>query len=49
MQEVVLRVNDTVSEEFMVKGGVHEGSVLGPVLFIIVFDYASSNAGVHKN
>ena len=34
MQENVLNVNGTFSEEFVVEVGVHPGSVLSPLLFI---------------
>ena len=34
-------VNGTLSEGFMVKVGVHQGSVLSPLLFIMVFEAMS--------
>lgn len=33
-----VRVNDTYSDEFSVKVGVHQGSVISPLLFIIVLE-----------
>ena len=38
------RVGSEVSEEFLVQVGVHQGSVLSPVLFTIVVDVISENA-----
>ena len=39
------------SEEFEVKAGVHQGSVLSPLLFIIVLSpcHVSSTVGSHGN
>ena len=37
----VVRVNDSLSEEFSVKVGVHQGSVLSPLLFIMVLEALS--------
>ena len=36
-----VRVNDSLSEEFSVKVGVHQGSVLSPLLFIMVLEASS--------
>ena len=36
-----VRVNDSFSEEFEVKVGVHQGSVFSPLLFIIVLEALS--------
>ena len=32
----MIRVNNTVGDKFDVKVGVHQGSVLSPLLFLIV-------------
>ena len=37
------RVKDKASEKFEVKVGVHQGSVLSPLLFTIVLDALSQN------
>ena len=44
-----VRVGEGYSEEFEVKVGVHQGSVLSPLLFIIVLEafYVSSAVGSH--
>jgi hypothetical protein len=38
-----VKVNDKTSEEFEVKVGVHQGSVLSPLLFIIVLEALSNS------
>jgi len=38
------RVESGLSEEFFVKVGVHQGSVLSPFLFAMVVDEATENA-----
>ena len=39
-----VRVGSAYSEEFQVKVGVHQGSVLSPLLFAIVRDVVTENA-----
>ena len=39
-----VRVKSAYSEEFEVKVGVHQGSVLSPLLFAIVVDVITENA-----
>ena len=39
-----VRVGSAYSEEFEVKDGVHQGSVLSPLLFAIVVDVVTENA-----
>ena len=39
-----VRVGSAHSEEFKVKVGVHQGSVLSPLLFAIVVDVITENA-----
>ena len=39
-----VRVGSAYSEEFEVKVGVHQGSVLSPLLFAIVMDVITENA-----
>ena len=39
-----VRVTSAYSEEFEVKVGVHQGSVLSPLLFAIVVDVITENA-----
>ena len=39
-----VRVGSAYSEEFEVKVGVHQGSVLSPLLFAIVVDLITENA-----
>ena len=34
----VVRTKDGISEEFEVKVGVHQGSVLSPLLFVVVME-----------
>jgi len=43
MDQEPLRVNGVLSEDFMVKVGVHQGSVLNPFQFAMVFEILSSN------
>ena len=38
-----VRVGSAYSEEFEVKAGVHQGSVLSPLLFAIVVDVITEN------
>ena len=42
--ETKVRVGSGLSEEFSVKVGVHQGSVLSPLLFAMVIDEATKNA-----
>ena len=39
-----VRVGSAYSEEFEVKVGVHQGSVLSPLLFAIIVDIITENA-----
>ena len=39
-----VRVGSELSQEFLVQGGVHQGSVLSPLLFAIAVDVISENA-----
>ena len=39
-----VRVGSKLSEEFVVQVGVHQGSVLSPLLFAIAVDVISENA-----
>ena len=41
-----VRVGEGYSEEFEVKVGVHQGSVLSPLLFIIVLEASSCELAV---
>ena len=42
--EMKVRVGSGLSEEFFVKVGVHQGSVLSPLLFAMVIDKVTENA-----
>ena len=42
--EMKVRVGSGLSEEFLVKVGVHQGSVLSPLLFAMVIDEVTENA-----
>ena len=42
--ETKVRVGSSLSEEFSVKVGVHQGSVLSPLLFAMVIDEVTENA-----
>ena len=42
--ETKVRVGSGLSEEFTVKVGVHQGSVLSPLLFAMVIDEVTENA-----
>ena len=42
--ETKVRVGSGLSEEFSVKVGVHQGSVLSPLLFAMVLDEVTENA-----
>ena len=44
VQRQRVRVGSAYSEEFEVKVGVHQGSVLSPLLFAIVVDVTTENA-----
>ena len=39
-----VRVGSAYSKEFKVKVGIHQGSVLSPLLFVIVVDVITENA-----
>ena len=43
-QQTRVRVGSAYSEEFEVKVGVHQGSVVSPLLFAIVVDVITKNA-----
>ena len=40
-----VKMGSAYSEEFEVKVGVHQGSVLRPLLFVIVVDFITKDAG----
>ena len=39
-----VRINNTIGSKFGVKVGVHQGSVLSPLLFIMVLEALSSSS-----
>ena len=44
-----VRMNNTCSEKFVVKVGIHQGSVLSPLLFVTVMEALSWDCRTYGN